>query len=95
MKHRPTAQAHRRANRPPHSTGRWLVLRAILTAATLSALVMVGWGVKPTQLLELSAFLLILTLALLIPAALTVALLKLAAQIHHRHRQKKKTNSPP
>jgi len=65
---------------------RMLAFRALFAAGCFSAFAIFGWGIETATVLELLVFLILVVIAMIIPAAIFVGLLKLMAyglkQIH-------------
>ena len=56
---------------------RMLAFRALFAAGCFSAFAIFGWGIETSTVLELIIFLILVVIAMIIPAALFVGLLKL------------------
>lgn len=54
-----------------------MAFRAIFAAACLSAFVIYGWGIQIGTVLELTVLLIVVVIAMIVPAALFVGLIKL------------------
>ncbi len=61
------------------ASGRKIAFRAFFAGACLSAFAVYGYGVKTGTVLELISFLFLIVLALIVPAALMVAIIKLVS----------------
>ena len=67
---------------------RMLAFRALFAAGCFSAFAIFAWDIKTTTVLELLVFLVLLVIAMIVPAALFVALLKLISYSLKRIRDK-------
>lgn len=61
------------------TSSRKIAFRAFFAGACLSAFAIYGYGVTTGEVLELISFLFLIVLALLVPAALLVGIIKLVA----------------
>lgn len=61
------------------TSGRKIAFRAFFAGACLSAFAIYGYGVRTGEVLELISFLFLIVLALLVPAAVLVGIIKLVA----------------
>ncbi len=66
------------------ASGRKIAFRALFAGACLSAFAIFGYGVKTGTVLELISFLFLVVLAMLVPAAVLVGIIKLAAYVFKR-----------
>ena len=73
---------------------RALVLRAIIITGSLSAVVVYIWGVELSAIFGMLAFLFVVVVAMIIPAALFVALIKLIPYLIAKAKKRSSIEEP-
>ena len=73
---------------------RALVLRAIFITGSLSAVVIYIWGVELSAIVGMLAFLFVVVFAMIVPAALFVAILKLVPYLIAKAKKRSNREEP-